>query len=152
MAKKKRTKKSSQSQAWGVLFLGIGILLFIAIATFNVNDPVNLNVQNNIVKAQNWLGPLGASISYVLMQWTLGYPILVLPALLILFSIGLITGSPIPYLRKFSGFALVWAFLLSIILSLLFIQPLSRLLVYVDEIYSLSNFAISFPQHATTLS
>ena len=118
MAKKKRTKKSSQSQAWGVLFLGIGILLFIAIATFNVNDPVNLNVQNNIVKAQNWLGPLGASISYVLMQWTLGYPILVLPALLILFSIGLITGSPVPYLRKFSGLALVWAFLLSIILAM----------------------------------
>ncbi len=118
MAKKKRTKKSSQSQVWGVFLLGLGILLFIAIATFNVSDPVNLNVQNNIVKAQNWLGPLGASISYVLMQWTLGYPILVLPALLILFSIGLITGSPVPYLRKFSGLSVVWSYLLSIILAM----------------------------------
>ena len=118
MAKKKRTKKTSKSQALGVFFLGIGVLLFIAIATFNVSDPVNLNVQNNIVKAQNWLGPLGASISYVLMQWTLGYPILILPALLILFSIGLINGSPVPYLRKFSGLSLVWAYLLSIILAM----------------------------------
>ncbi len=118
MAKRKQTKKSSKSQAWGVLFLGIGVLLFIAIATFNVNDPVNLNVQNNIVKAQNWIGPLGASISYVLMQWTLGYPVLVLPALLILFSIGLITGKPLPALGKLSGLSLIWAFLISILLAM----------------------------------
>jgi len=118
MAKRKQNKRSAKTQAWGVMILGIGLLLFIAIATFSISDPVHLDVQDNPVKVQNWLGPLGASVSYVLMQWTLGYPILVLPLLLTIFSIGLLTEKPISSSSKSSFIFTIWAVLLSIMLAL----------------------------------
>lgn len=118
MAKRRKSKKSSKNQAWGIFFLGLGILLFISIATFSISDPVNLDVQHNPVKVQNWLGPLGASVSYVLMQWTLGYPILMLPLMIILGALGHITGRPLVSLTRTGIILFFWALLLSIILAL----------------------------------
>jgi S-DNA-T family DNA segregation ATPase FtsK/SpoIIIE len=82
MAKHKTKKISNhKKQAWGVLLLGIALLLFLAIISYSVNDSDTLNVDSNQISVKNWLGPVGAVISSKLMQWTLGYPILVLPLL-----------------------------------------------------------------------
>ncbi len=120
MAKKKQTKTKSgtKGQAWGVFLLGLGLLLLIAIATFNVNDPVNLNVQQNPLEVKNWLGPLGAAVSYMLMQWTLGYPILVLPALLILLAVTMIRSKPLASLWQPTWILLAWALLFSVALAM----------------------------------
>ena len=118
MAKRKQNKKSPQKQAWGVLFLGMGLFLFISLATFDISDPVNLNVNENTVAVNNLFGPLGASVSYVLMQWTLGYPILVLPILLIILSIGYITGRPLSSSFKIGWILSLWGLVISIFLAL----------------------------------
>lgn len=118
MAKRKIKTRSNANQAWGVLLLGIGLLLFIMIATFDISDPVNLNVDDNPVTVKNWLGPLGASLSYVLMQWTLGYPILVLPLLIMLFGLRKISNSIQTLPAKINWLIGVWALVLSILLAL----------------------------------
>ncbi len=120
MAKKKQIKKKSgtKEQAWGVFLLGIGLMLLIAIATFDVNDPISLNVQQNPLMVKNWLGPLGAAVSYMLMQWTLGYPIFVLPILLILLAITMIRRKPLASLWQPTWILLAWALLFSVALAL----------------------------------
>ena len=120
MAKKKqkKTKLGTKTQAWGVFLLGLGLLLLIAIATFDVNDPVNLNVQQNPLVVKNWLGPLGAAVSYMLMQWTLGYPILVLPVLIVLLAVTMIRRKPLARLWQPTLILLAWALLFSLALAL----------------------------------
>jgi len=116
--KQRKMKKNARSQTWGIFLLGLSILLFIAIATFNVNDPVNLNVQQNPLSVNNWLGPLGAVVSYMLIQWTLGYPILVLPVLIGMLGVALIQGKPVVRLLSVSWILLAWSALFSIALAM----------------------------------
>lgn len=118
MANKKNKKKSHpKRQAWGVLLLGVAVLLFVAVASFDINDPAQLNVPGG-VSVHNWLGPLGASIAHLLMQWTLGYPVLVLPLLLFLFSLNLIRGKRDSKLAYVSWLSLTWALLVSVALAM----------------------------------
>ena len=119
MSKSKSKKAINQKrQAWGILFLGISLLLFLAIVTFNVNDPSSLSVSSQGVKVRNWLGPFGSWISYILMQWTLGYPIVVLPLLLFLYSLNVIRKDTISGLKRIVWTLIAWALLLSIVLAL----------------------------------
>jgi len=118
MPKRKTKVKTNTNQAWGVFLLGLGLLLFITIATFDISDPVNLNVDDNPVNVKNWLGPLGASLSYVLMQWTLGYPILVLPLLIMLLGLRKISTSIQVLPIKINWLIGAWALVLSILLAL----------------------------------
>ncbi|MBD3225527.1 MAG: DNA translocase FtsK [Caldithrix sp.] len=119
MAKRKPKKKNTpRKQAWGIFVLGISLLLFLAIATFNVNDPVSLNVEDNPINVSNWLGPLGANIAYFLMQYTLGYPNIVLPVILFLYAIMAIRNRPFSNLTRLTGMMILWAILISVYLAL----------------------------------
>lgn len=116
-----RTKKQDHSentrQAIGVLLLGTAILLALAIVSFDVDDPVQLSVEGSR-EPHNWLGPLGANISYYLMQLTFGYPILVLPLIIGFFGVQTIRQKKyMPLLRPVS-LMLIWALILSIYLAL----------------------------------
>jgi len=117
--KKSRKTESKGRQGWGVLLLGISLLLLLAIVSFNVNDPVQLQNSAGNIKIHNWLGPVGAFISYYLMQWTLGYPIAVLPLLLLLFSVRIIYGdSGSAPLGRVVWQLLAWALLFSILFAM----------------------------------
>ncbi|MGD9898981.1 MAG: DNA translocase FtsK 4TM domain-containing protein [Calditrichaceae bacterium] len=119
MAKRKSKEvKENKRQAIGVLLLGIALLLFLSIISFNVNDPVNLSVEGNRITINNWLGPLGAMISYILMQWTLGYPILVLPGLLALIGLYTVQGKNLEDLIRPAISFSVWALLISVFLAM----------------------------------
>jgi S-DNA-T family DNA segregation ATPase FtsK/SpoIIIE len=119
MAKrKKKTVNAHKRQAWGVLLLGISILLFIALGSFDVNDPVNLNMQRDGINVTNWLGPLGSVISYFMMQWTLGYPILALPVFLFLLALYAIQNKSYKDLIRPGWLLLGWAVLASIFLAM----------------------------------
>jgi len=119
MAKRRTQKKGTQKrQAAGVLLLGIAVLLFLAAASYNINDPVNLDASNGGIAVQNWLGPLGAAVSHFMIQWTLGYPIIVLPLILVLFSFTLIRVNSGIRLAYLSILLLSWSLLLSIILAM----------------------------------
>ncbi len=119
MAKRKsKEAKENKRQAIGVLLLGIALLLFLSIISFNVGDPVNLSVEGNRITINNWLGPLGAMISYILMQWTLGYPILVLPGILALIGLYTVQGKNLEDLIRPSISFSVWALFISVFLAI----------------------------------
>ena len=119
MAKRNSKKRAAtRRQAWGVLLSGISLLLFLAIVSFSVKDPVNLNVAGNQVAIRNWLGPAGAALSYYLMQGTLGYPILVLPIIIMMFAVNLITGKKTLNRGRQILFLSVWAVVISIFLAM----------------------------------
>ncbi|MGD9488520.1 MAG: DNA translocase FtsK 4TM domain-containing protein [Calditrichaceae bacterium] len=119
MAKRKsKEAKENKRQAIGVLLLGIALLLFLSIISFNVSDPVNLSVEGNRIAINNWLGPLGAMISYILMQWTLGYPILVLPGILALIGLYTVQGKNLEDLIRPSISFSVWALFISVFLAM----------------------------------
>ena len=110
MAKRNSKKRATtKRQAWGVLLSGISLLLFLAIVSFSVKDPVNLNVAGNQIAIKNWLGPAGAALSYYLMQGTLGYPILVLPIIIMMFAVNLITGKKTLNRGRQILFLLAWS-------------------------------------------
>ncbi|HES58827.1 MAG TPA: hypothetical protein ENO18_00220, partial [Caldithrix sp.] len=116
---KHKTKKitNHKKQAWGVLLLGIALLLFLAIISYNVNDSDTLNVNNNQISVKNWLGPVGAVVSSKLMQWTLGYPILVLPLILMLIGLSTIHIKSIENPLRTSILLICWSVILSIFLA-----------------------------------
>ncbi len=115
---KKKKLKTQRRQAYGILMLGVAVLILLAIVSFDVNDPVQLNIQDNPIRVSNWLGPLGASISYSLMQWTLGYPVVVFPLLLALFAIFAIRRKPFSELSRVVYLSLLWAVVISVYLAL----------------------------------
>ena len=119
MPKRRAQKKRSQKrQAVGVLILGVSALLFLAVASYNINDPVNLDVTGDSISIKNWLGPLGAAVSHSLIQWTLGYPIIVLPILLFFLSFSLMRPKSEFKLAYISSILVFWSILLSIILAM----------------------------------
>ena len=88
--KKTKTQLSKSGQAWGVVLIGVALLLLLALVSYHINDPVQLTKAAGSLKVRNWVGPLGAYVSYYLIQWTLGYPIVVLPIMLFLFALTLL--------------------------------------------------------------
>ncbi len=119
MAKRNNRKRSTtKKQAWGVLLSGISLLLFLAIVSFSVKDPVHLNVAGNQVAIKNWLGPAGAALSYYLMQGSLGYPILVFPIIIMIFAINLITNKKTVNQGRQIAFLITWAIVVSIFLAM----------------------------------
>ena len=117
MAKQKNKKQiRSAKQAWGILLLGLALLLFLSIISYNVNDPVNLRGSDTIL-VNNWLGPLGAVMAYHLMQWTLGYPIAVLPLLLMLYGLSILGIMTIPNLSRSAFLLVLWAIVFSMYLA-----------------------------------
>lgn len=118
MAKHKTKKISNhKKQAWGVLLIGIALLLFLAIISYDVNDSDTLNVNNNQISVKNWLGPVGAVVSSKLMQWTLGYPILVLPLVILLAGFSAIRIKSIQNPTRTSIILVGWSIILSIFLA-----------------------------------
>ena len=77
--KRKPTPKNYSREALSIIFIGLGIILFLAVISYNPDDNPNLEIVNNSIQIKNWLGPLGAAIAKPLMDYTLGYPILILP-------------------------------------------------------------------------
>jgi len=116
--KKNKKNKPQQRQALGVLLLGLGVLLFLALISFNPNDPAQLSIGQGNLDVHNWLGPLGASLSYSLMQWTLGYPIIVLPILLFGLALNMMRGKRFFNLGRLTWNFSAWAVLLSVFLAM----------------------------------
>ncbi len=117
--KSRKAKKSEhQRQAIGVFLLGTALVLALSVISFDLRDPVTLQSigQNQLV--HNWFGRLGAVISYYLMQWTLGYPVLVFPLILGLFALQILMARPFPWFKKSAGALVVWGLLFSVYLAM----------------------------------
>ena len=107
-----------KSEIFGLVLVAIGILLGLTIISYHQGDPVGLLDESNIYKVKNLLGIFGSTIAAPLFQWTLGYPILILPLSLILTGFYLLLRKPMSSLYRLLLLIFVWGFFASIILAL----------------------------------
>ncbi len=115
---KKRSNMEHKRQGWGFFLLGIAVIVFLSIVSFDVRDPVSLTGAIQQVPVHNWFGRLGALIAYYLMQWTLGYPVVVVPILLGCFAVQMIMGKKLTWLKGLSYSLLIWGLMFSIYLAM----------------------------------
>ncbi len=119
MARRKRSfQKNYTREASSFILIALGIILMLAIISYDRADDPNLKIDNNSIQIKNWIGPAGAAIAAPLMNYTLGYPILFLPIIFILVGLQLFRGNRlIQYLRPVVLLT-VWAVFISIVLAL----------------------------------
>jgi len=117
---KKKTQSSSkkQAKAFGIILIGIGLLLFLSIISFDRQDNPNLDLENNSLEINNWLGRVGAYIAQPAINFTLGYPIIVIPILLIIFGIQIFRLKPLTSRLRITLFLIMWSVLISIFLAI----------------------------------
>jgi DNA segregation ATPase FtsK/SpoIIIE, S-DNA-T family len=115
--KRKTTPKNYTREATGIIFIGLGIILLLAIFSYDLQDNPNLDIENNSIQIKNWLGPLGAAIADPLMNYTLGYPILILPLIIIYAAFQTYLGNSYTIYLKRIIMMMAWAIILSIILA-----------------------------------
>jgi len=118
---KKRDKSSAKNynrEAFSIVIGGIGLILLLALISYSRLDNPSLNLENNSIAIKNWLGPLGAAFASPLMNYTIGYPIIVIPALIIFCSVLLYRGQRIDIYWKFILVVLAWSLLLSLLLAI----------------------------------
>ncbi|MCK4559675.1 MAG: DNA translocase FtsK 4TM domain-containing protein [Calditrichia bacterium] len=119
MARRKKSfQKNYAREASSFIMIALGIILMLAILSYDRADDPNLKIDNNSIQIKNFIGPAGAAIAAPLMNYTLGYPILFLPIIIILVGLQLFRGnSLIQYLRPVVLLT-VWAVFISIVLAL----------------------------------
>src|SRR5262245_43713916 len=88
MARRKIINKQNDTGPWneiiGLILIGIGIVILLALVSYDSSDPSWNSVGGN-ARARNWVGPMGANVSNSLYQ-SLGIAALIVP--LMLFIIG----------------------------------------------------------------
>jgi len=119
MVKKiKKSSASNYSLPAGLFFSGIAFLLFLAIASYHINDRISFDAAVSPVAVKNWLGPLGAYTANFFIQWTLGYAALVFPVILFLYGSTLLRKTSTKQLSKPVIKLLAWSGWAGLILAL----------------------------------
>lgn len=110
-AVQKEIRQSKQEKAFALLMLLFAILLFIALISYTRRDEANTEISffdlfgllfgddSVIIKAEttyNWLGLLGAYIANFLYNSTIGYSIIFLPLIIIIWAKNIYQRSGIP--------------------------------------------------------
>jgi hypothetical protein len=119
MANKRKSPANTYSkEALTVILIGFGVLLLLAIISYDRTDNPNLDIPRNSLEISNWLGPLGAAIADPLMKFTLGYPCLFIPLLIIYVAVQIYRNRKLEqYLRNIIVIT-IWAVTLSVILAM----------------------------------
>lgn len=100
-----------------ILFIAVGILLGLSLLSYHQSDPLGFQDKNNLYHIKNWLGPFGATIAAPIFQWTLGYPSLVFPVIILFFSFVLLLRKPLKKFFQFTLIILAWSLFLSVLLA-----------------------------------
>lgn len=119
MARRKRSfQKNYTREASSFILIALGIILMLAVISYDRADDPNLKIDNNSIQIKNWIGPAGAAIAAPLMNYTLGYPILFLPIIIILVGLQLFRGNRLNHYLRPVVLLTVWAVFISVILAL----------------------------------
>jgi S-DNA-T family DNA segregation ATPase FtsK/SpoIIIE len=119
MAKRKKSfQKNYSKEASSFILIALGIILILAIVSYDRADDPKLQIDNNSIQIKNWIGPAGAAIAAPLMNFTLGYPILFLPIIIIMIGVQLFRGNRLNQYMRPILLLTVWAVFISIILAL----------------------------------
>ncbi len=130
MAKKRSRSKIAIKERKGEELLGIlliifGILCFIALYTYNYKE---IPSEAQVGHVKNGLGIAGVYISYYLIHWTIGYPVFILPFLVVAWGINRFLGKSRDELTRWSLFIILISLFVSMtgaLHSILFAQDLT---------------------------
>jgi len=118
---KKRTKKTTfardkQNEIFGLLLILTGVLVFIALYSYVPEEtPASLG-PNHVM--QNDLGWAGVYIAHYLIRWTIGYPVLIFPFLLIAWGINQTLNKNTQQLWRWTWLSLLFSFYISVAFAL----------------------------------
>jgi DNA segregation ATPase FtsK/SpoIIIE, S-DNA-T family len=115
---KKQMSPARKNEAFGVILIGLGVFLLFSLVTYNQADNPNLVIDNNSIEIKNLLGPTGAAIAQPLMNYTLGYPIIVLPIIILVLGYTLYRHQKLLTSIRLLTSLILWSVLLSIILAM----------------------------------
>lgn len=113
--KKTHTKtalsKRKREETIGLLLIVLGVLILIALSTYESKE-----VPRDVIIGQvsNALGIAGVYLSYYLIRYTIGYPIYILPFLIVLWGWNRLKGKEYYQLARWSGYTLLFALYVSI--------------------------------------
>ncbi len=100
----------------GIMLLLLSALIFIALYTYNPTEtPAHLKTGAHV---NNGLGWAGVYLSHVLIRWTIGYPVLVLPFLIFMWGWNRLLQKDTQQLKRWTGLTLLFAFYISIAFAL----------------------------------
>jgi DNA segregation ATPase FtsK/SpoIIIE, S-DNA-T family len=112
-ASKTKLDQRKQEELLGILLIVIGFFTLVALFTYVPTETIKQYDTSNI---SNGLGFAGIYISHVLVRWTIGYPIFILPFLLIAWGGNRLFDRSTSTLVKFT----VLSFILSLFISVSF--------------------------------
>ncbi len=100
----------------GILLILFSALVFIALYSYNPSETPDSIAAGD--KINNGMGWAGVYISYFLIRWTIGYPVLVLPFLIFVWGWNRLLQKDMQQLAKWTGFTLLFAFYISVAFAL----------------------------------
>lgn len=118
---KKRTKKTTfardkQNEIFGLLLILTGVLIFIALYSYVPEEtPASLGPAHMI---QNDLGWAGVYIAHYLVRWTIGYPVLIFPFLIIAWGLNQTLNKNTRQLWRWTWLSLLFSFYISVAFAL----------------------------------
>ncbi len=114
-----------------ILILIFGLALILSIVSYSPKDEANLvsfselgkiltgdeQVRQKLERTHNWLGFIGAKISYIFLNYTFGYASILLGLLFTLWGVALFLNKFGKGLFKLTFYILIFSFLLSVLLG-----------------------------------
>ncbi|MGE5314016.1 MAG: DNA translocase FtsK [Acidobacteriota bacterium] len=102
----------------------VGVLMFISLATYTAEDEARSEVGlssivSDSVHSENKIGPIGAVVSNFLINSTIGFPVIILPLLMIAWGWTVLRKGELRRLTFITNFAVVLALLVSVFFRLL---------------------------------
>ena len=117
MAKKKtKNIRESRFEFLGLLLIFLGVLISLSLVSYKLTDWPNSSSPPDQI--QNWMGPAGAWLASNLYNFTIGYPILVLPVLIIYLGLVFVRQGSWPRFFRLSSYILFFAFCFSVAFAL----------------------------------
>ena len=116
--RKKNTGKNYSTEAVSILIICFGLFLLLSLISYDRTDNPDLQISNNSIEIKNLFGRFGAAVADPLIKFTLGFPIIVLPVLIIFSGILLFQRKKLEsYLRGYILLTL-WSVMISVFLAL----------------------------------
>jgi len=116
--KRKNDQKNYTREAVSFILIALAIILFLSIISYDRADDPNLKIDKNSIEINNLIGPAGAAVADPLMKYTLGYPILFLPVLLLMIGLRLFRNVSLGINLRPMIMLSVWAFFLSVVIAM----------------------------------
>ncbi len=100
-----------QDELLGSMLILFGVLILMGLFTY---DPSELPQTAKIGQVKNALGIVGVYISHYLIRWTIGYPVLFFPFVLVAWGFNRFFGKDVTQLIKWSVFVTLISFFVSV--------------------------------------